>query len=90
VIDKFRADVMSVLDAVPSGASLATRARYWVVMEHVDRAGRPKIVEECTFPLTGRRVVTRGQLRLKECAPGVRPEAVRDRTAASHAEDFSA
>ena len=31
----------------------------WAVMEHVDRGGRPKIVEQCTFPLTGRQVVTR-------------------------------
>jgi acyl CoA:acetate/3-ketoacid CoA transferase beta subunit len=69
-------------------------------MEHVDRAGRPKIVEECTFPLTGRRVVTRvytdlavfhladGQLRLKECAPGVTAAAIRERTAAPYVEDF--
>jgi 3-oxoacid CoA-transferase B subunit len=72
----------------------------WVVMEHLDRDGRPKIVDECTFPLTGRRVVTRvytdlavfhladGRLRLTECAPGVPPEAVRERTAARYAEDL--
>jgi 3-oxoacid CoA-transferase B subunit len=89
--------------AVGGAMDLGAGAReVWVVMEHVDRAGRPKIVEECTFPLTGRRVVTRvytdlavfhlagGQLRLKECAPGVRPEAVRERTAAPYVEDFSA
>jgi acyl CoA:acetate/3-ketoacid CoA transferase beta subunit len=28
-----------------------------------------------------------GQLRLTECAPGVRPEAVRERTAAPYVED---
>ena len=73
----------------------------WVVMEHVDRAGQPKIVKECAFPLTGRRAVTRvytdlavfhladEQLRLKECAPGVPPAAVRKRTAAPYVEDFS-
>jgi 3-oxoacid CoA-transferase subunit B len=72
----------------------------WAVMEHVDREGRPKIVERCTFPLTGRRVVTRvytdlavfhvarGQLRLTECAPGVSPAVVRDRTAAPYVEDL--
>jgi 3-oxoacid CoA-transferase subunit B len=88
--------------AVGGAMDLVAGAReVWVTMEHVDRAGRPKIVEECTFPLTGRRVVTRvytdiavfhvvdGQLRLKECAPGVRPEAVRERTAATYVEDLS-
>jgi 3-oxoacid CoA-transferase subunit B len=88
--------------AVGGAMDLVAGAReVWVTMEHVDRAGRPKIVEDCTFPLTGRRVVTRvytdiavfhvvdGQLRLKECAPGVRPEAVRERTAATYAEDLS-
>jgi 3-oxoacid CoA-transferase B subunit len=70
----------------------------WVAMEHVDRAGRPKIVERCTFPLTGRGVVTRiytdlavfrivdGELRLTECAPGVTPEAIRMRTGVPFAE----
>jgi 3-oxoacid CoA-transferase B subunit len=70
----------------------------WVAMEHVDRAGRPKIVERCTFPLTGRGVVTRiytdlavfrivdGELRLTECAPGVTPEAIRARTGVPFAE----
>jgi acyl CoA:acetate/3-ketoacid CoA transferase beta subunit len=69
-------------------------------MEHVDRAGRPKLVDECTFPLTGRRVVTRvytdlavfhlpdGRLRLTECAPGVPPATIRERTAAPYTEDL--
>jgi 3-oxoacid CoA-transferase subunit B len=69
-------------------------------MEHVDRKGRPKIVRECTFPLTGRQCVTRiytdlaifhivdGGLRLVECAPGVSPELVREHTAAPFVEDL--
>ena len=72
----------------------------WVVMEHVDRQQRPKIVEQCTFPLTGRRVATRvytdlavfhvvdGALRLKECAPGVTPDDIRSRTVAPYVEDL--
>jgi 3-oxoacid CoA-transferase subunit B len=89
--------------AVGGAMDLVAGAReVWVVMEHVDRAGRPKIVEQCTFPLTGRQVVTRvytdlavfhltdGQLRLTECAPGVQPGAVRERTAAPYIEDLDA
>lgn len=88
--------------AVGGAMDLVAGAReVWVVMEHLDRAGRPKIVEECTFPLTGRRVVTRvytdlavfgmadGRLRLAECAPGVTPEAVRARTAARYVENLA-
>jgi 3-oxoacid CoA-transferase B subunit len=89
--------------AVGGAMDLVAGARQvWVVMEHTDKQGRPKIVQRCTFPLTGRRVVTRvytdlgvfhfvdGRLRLKECAPGVPPEAIRERTAAPYAEDLEA
>lgn len=82
-------------------ADLVAGAReVWVVMEHVDRGEQPEIVGQCTFPLTGREVVTRvytdlavfhivdGELRLTECAPGVTPAAVRERTGASYVEDF--
>jgi len=87
--------------AVGGAMDLVAGAReVWVVMEHVDRAGQPKIVEKCTFPLTGRRVVTRiytdlavfhftgGQLRLKECAPGVSTAEIRERTGAPYVEDI--
>ncbi|KAG7662863.1 uncharacterized protein J8A68_003633 [[Candida] subhashii] len=33
--------------------------RVVVVMEHVDKKGRPKILDECKFPLTGKRCVSR-------------------------------
>lgn len=55
-----------------------------VLMEHTDRTGAPKIVDTCTLPLTGARVVDRiitnlavlditdaGILALRELAPGV-------------------
>jgi 3-oxoacid CoA-transferase subunit B len=85
--------------AVGGAMDLVAGAReVWVAMEHIDRAGRPKIVERCTFPLTGRGVVTRiytdlavfhivaGELQLTECAPGVPSEAIRARTGVPFAE----
>jgi 3-oxoacid CoA-transferase subunit B len=80
---------------------VAGTPQVWVAMEHVDRKGRPKIVAECTMPLTGKQCVTRiytdlavfhvvdGALRLVECAPGVTPEDVRAATAAPYTEHLA-
>lgn len=79
---------------------VAGTPQVWIAMEHVDRKGRPKIVSECTFPLTGKQCVTRiytdlavfhvvdATLRLVEYSPGVTPEDVRERTDAPYVEDL--
>ncbi len=46
--------------AVGGAMDLAAACReVWVLMTHTDRAGRHKLVDECTYPLTARGVVTR-------------------------------
>jgi 3-oxoacid CoA-transferase subunit B len=65
-----------------------------VITRHTTKTGEPKIVTECTYPLTGKGVVdrittdlavidvTRDGLVVTELAPGVTMEHVRERTGA--------
>ncbi|RFA06997.1 succinyl-CoA--3-ketoacid-CoA transferase [Subtercola boreus] len=73
---------------------VAGAARVLVLMEHMNRSGEPKIVVECSLPLTGRNVVDRiitdlavidvtdQGLRVVEFAPGVDAHMLRSRTGA--------
>jgi 3-oxoacid CoA-transferase subunit B len=66
--------------------------RVIVTMEHTARDGSYKLVRECSLPLTGRRVVNRvitdlavldvtdRGLVLRELAPGVTADEVREKT----------
>tara|TARA_Y100001954_G_C15612616_1_gene503644 strand:+ start:95 stop:763 length:669 start_codon:yes stop_codon:yes gene_type:complete len=64
----------------------------FVITTHVTKKGEPKIIEECTFPLTGKRIVNRiysdlaiidvkeDGLFVREMAPGVTFEYLQERT----------
>jgi 3-oxoacid CoA-transferase subunit B len=66
-----------------------------VVMDHTDKAGKPKLLRKCTLPLTGVRCVQRiitnlamfdvveGGLKLVELAPGVTREQIAASTEAA-------
>ncbi len=85
-------------DAIPAvgGAMdlVAGVKAIYVVTQHVTKNGDPKLVEACTFPLTGRGIVDRVYtdlavvdvtaegFRLVELAPGVDEAYVRERTGA--------
>jgi len=73
---------------------VAGAKRVVVTMTHCDKRGNPKLLEACTLPLTGKRCVDRvvtdlavlditdAGFLLRELAPGVTVEEVRERTGA--------
>ena len=79
--------------AIGGSMDLATGAkRVIVIMEHIDTRGRPKIVKECSYPLTGKGVVSLvvtdmavlgfvpEGIELREVAPGLTPEEIQSFT----------
>ena len=77
------------IGSIGGGMDLAANTkRVIVAMEHTTRSNDPKIVEECSFPLTAQRCVTNivtdlavievasDGLVLRECAPGWEPQDV--------------
>ncbi len=86
-------------DAIPAvgGAMdlVAGVKKVYVITQHCTKEGEPKLVERCTYPLTGRRVVDRvytdlaviditpDGFRLVELSPGVDFETVQERTGAT-------
>lgn len=85
-------------DAIPAvgGAMdlVAGVKKIFIVMEHTTKSGEPKIVADCTYPLTGKAVVDRiytnlavidvtaAGLVVRELAPGVSREQVQQKTGA--------
>jgi 3-oxoacid CoA-transferase subunit B len=73
---------------------VASARRVILAMEHTTKAGQPKILTQCTLPITGLKVVetiatelawikvTREGLVLEELAPGLTVEDVQRVTAA--------
>jgi 3-oxoadipate CoA-transferase beta subunit len=85
------------LPGVGGAMDLAVGAReIWVMMEHVTKKGAPRIVKNCTLPLTAPRVVTRvftdlavmdvmpgGGLKLREIVEDLDPVRLQEMTEAS-------
>lgn len=85
----------NAIPAVGGAMDLVAGAKaIFVITEHCTKSGEPKLVQECSFPLTGLGVVKRiytdlavieisdARFRLLECAPGITAEEIRSKTGA--------
>ncbi|MDF2233353.1 3-oxoacid CoA-transferase subunit B [Albimonas sp. CAU 1670] len=83
------------IPAVGGAMDLVSGAKeVWCITEHTTKTGEPKLVDACSYPLTGIQVVTRiytnlgvvhvvdRRFVLKAVAPGVSPEEVAEKTGA--------
>ncbi len=53
-------DAEDAIPAIGGAMDLAVGARnVWVMLEHVTKSGAPKLLQHCTYPLTGAAVVNR-------------------------------
>jgi 3-oxoadipate CoA-transferase beta subunit len=81
------------LGSVGGAMDIAIGARrLFVLMRHTDKDGQPKLLRACTYPLTAKGCVKRVYTDLavidvcadgfvvRECAPGMEPQALRDLT----------
>ncbi len=81
------------LGSVGGAMDLTSGAKQvWVMMEHCTTSGEPRILYDCTYPLTAKQAVTMiftnlaviqvasDGLTLKEVAPGVAPDVVQSLT----------
>jgi len=82
-------DMDDPLPAIGGAMDLAAGAqRIYVLMTHVEKSGAPRLLERCTYPLTGAGVVSRiytdmavievtpDGFRVMEMAPGITREAL--------------
>jgi 3-oxoadipate CoA-transferase beta subunit len=84
-----------VLPAIGGAMDLAAGAkRIWVTMTHNDKSGEPRLLADCTYPLTGAGVVSRiytdlavievdNGFLVREIAPGITKDELIARTGAT-------
>ncbi|MFT4794342.1 MAG: 3-oxoadipate CoA-transferase beta subunit [Paracoccaceae bacterium] len=84
-----------VLPAIGGAMDLAAGAkRIWVTMTHNDKSGEPRLLTECSYPLTGAGVVSRiytdlavievdNGFLVREIAPGITKDELIARTGAT-------
>jgi 3-oxoadipate CoA-transferase beta subunit len=84
-----------VLPAIGGAMDLAAGAKQiWVTMTHNDKSGAPRLLADCSYPLTGAGVVSRiytdlavievdGGFLVREIAPGITKDELIARTGAT-------